>query len=367
MPAAKKGQPGDESGVAMRRFGVGAAVAAIGFAALPAVASARSHVVYAGGQPGFQQKVGKQFAYGEALQFFPSTVTVHVGDTVVWQGMSINFHTIDIPARRTGPLPFIAPTGQLISGANDAAGSPFWFNGKLPQLAFNPALLGPTGGHVYRGTARVDSGLPFGPPGPFKVKFTKAGRYAYYCDIHPGMHGTVTVLPKRRRIPSAAQNAAAVAKQQAADVVILKRLSKTKVSGNQVSLGVNSHRVEILRMFQGVTTVPVGTTVTFAIPRGDSETHTASFGPAPYLNTLTQGFDNPMAIDGRSVYPSSPPGGAIPLNATSHGNGFASTGALQSFKGAPLPPANQITFTQAGTYNFECLIHPFMHGTIVVK
>ena len=33
----------------------------------------------------------------------------------------------------------------------------------------------------------------------------------------------------------------------------------------------------------------------------------------------------------------------------------------------PLPASNTITFTKAGTYRYICLVHPFMHGTIVVK
>jgi plastocyanin len=351
----------------MRRWAAVLTVSGVVFAGLAANAAARSQVVYAGGQPAFQAKMGKQFAVGEALQFFPSTVTVHVGDTVVWQGMSIGFHTIDLPARHSGALPLIAPIGGPVSGILDAAGNPFWFNnGKLPQLGFNPALLAPSGGHVYTGAARVDSGLPFGPPRSFKVRFTRVGRYAYFCDVHPGMHGLVTVLPQHKPIPSAARNAAAVAKQQAADVVIAKHLSKTKIHGNRVSLGVASKHVEILRMFQGVVQVPVGTTVTFAMPTTSSETHTASFGPAAYLNTLAQGFDTP-SIDARSVYPSSPPPGPIAVNQTSHGNGFANTGALQAAKGSPLPALGKITFTQPGTYNFQCLIHPFMHGSIVVK
>jgi plastocyanin len=27
---------------------------------------------------------------------------------------------------------------------------------------------------------------------------------------------------------------------------------------------------------------------------------------------------------------------------------------------------NAVTFTTAGTYEFYCLIHPFMHGTVIV-
>lgn len=34
---------------------------------------------------------------------------------------------------------------------------------------------------------------------------------------------------------------------------------------------------------------------------------------------------------------------------------------------APLAPSNKITFTHPGVYHYICLIHPFMHGTIVVR
>ena len=55
------------------------------------------------------------------------------------------------------------------------------------------------------------------------------------------------------------------------------------------------------------------------------------------------------------------------LDPTSHGNGFANVGALDRDSGTPLPPSGTIKFTQPGTYQFICLIHPFMHGTVVVR
>ena len=48
------------------------------------------------------------------------------------------------------------------------------------------------------------------------VKFTKAGTYKVYCDLHPGMEATVTVAKKGVKVPTAKQDAAAVAKQAAA-------------------------------------------------------------------------------------------------------------------------------------------------------
>lgn len=199
------------------------------------------------------------------------------------------------------------------------------------------------------------------------MKFSKAGKYSYFCDVHPGMAGKVIVLGKGKGVPSVAQDAVAVAKQQTTAAAAITKLAKTKVSGDVVDLGLHgSHDVEILKMFQGVTHVAVGTTITFQMGRGDFETHTATFGSDAYLTPLAKSFTSP-AVDSRAAYPSSPPGTPITLDPTAHGNGFANTGALQGFKGSPLPALNKITFTKPGTYNFECLIHEFMTGVVVVS
>jgi plastocyanin len=74
-----------------------------------------------------------------------------------------------------------------VTGVKDAAGSPFWFNGKVSKLFINPALPSPSGPSTYDGTARAESGLPAGTPKPYKIKFTKAGTYKYFCDVHQGL------------------------------------------------------------------------------------------------------------------------------------------------------------------------------------
>jgi plastocyanin len=40
---------------------------------------------------------------------------------------------------------------------------------------------------------------------------------------------------------------------------------------------------------------------------------------------------------------------------------------MDSLAATPLPPANAVRFSQAGTYQIYCLIHPFMHATITVQ
>ncbi len=83
------------------------------------------------------------------------------------------------------------------------------------------------------------------------------------------------------------------------------------------------------------------------------------------LQTLSDGFQG-ASFPSQGAYPSAP--SSIVVSPTSHGDGFGNTGALDNDPGTPqLPPSNKIDFTTPGTYHFQCLIHPFMQGTIVVQ
>ena len=121
-------------------------------------------------------------------------------------------------------------------------------------------------------------------------------------------------------------------------------------------------------MFPGKLTVKTGTTVTFSMSKDTREVHTATFGPVSYLKrpgaTRSQrsGTVPGNAASTRVTRP-----GRSQLNATSHGNGFANIGALDRDSDNAAHGVRQIKFTQAGTYHFICLIHPFMHGTVVVE
>jgi plastocyanin len=350
-------------GFMMRRTGLFvAAIAATAAAALPAAASAAQKQVFAGAPPSANAVLGQYGA--EVNNFFRQTVTIHEGDTVEWE--TEGFHTIDIPPVGQGDLPLIVP-GPTVTGVNDAAGNPFWFNGKVPSLNFNPALFGPSGGSTYNGTARVDSGLPLGPPAGFKVTFTKAGVYHYFCDVHAGMEGTVVVLEPNQKIPTAAQDALAVDRQVDEAVRTAKRLAGSKVTGNNVSVGeAGGDGVEVLAMFPSSLTVKTGTVVKFSMTPLSREVHTAAFGPDPYLDALGNTIAGPGPFAQQAVYASDQPVNLIPLTPTTHGNGFANTGFLDEDPTTPLPSSGQIKFNAPGVYRFRCLIHPFMQGTITV-
>lgn len=274
------------------------------------------------------------------------------------------FHTVDLPGTSGADLPLIVP-GPTVHGVKDAAGNPFWFNGKVPTLGLNPALLARSTATTYDGTARVNSGLPTGPPKPFNVQFTKAGVYKYFCDVHAGMVGYVVVRPTGTPVPTAAQDSAALVRQITGDVKTALRISRRRPPADTVDLGQSARDgVELYAMFPSTLTVAAGTRVTFSMSRQTREVHTASFGPQSYLKPLAKSFESPV-FSPAATYPSSPR--AIVLTRVSHGNGFANTGALDRDSDTPLPASRAINFTAPGVYRFECLVHPFMHGTIIVK
>ncbi len=118
-----------------------------------------------------------------ADMFTPRHLTIHAGDTVTWIGA---FHTVTFaPDAVLEQIErhFVVPVPQK-------AGPPL--------LTINPRAALPFGGHTYAGTGFVSSGFltPHGhKPARYTLTFTKPGAYSYDCLVHPGMDGTITVLP----------------------------------------------------------------------------------------------------------------------------------------------------------------------------
>jgi plastocyanin len=351
----------------------GTVACAIGALALvPVAAQAKTKVVTMGPTGKAAGALEKQFV--TVNDFFPNGVTINVGDKVVFA--AAGFHNLDIPAKGKDPTPFAVPNGQKVSGVNDAAGQPFWFNG-LDQIGFNPALMSSTWGKKvsYDGTKGVQSGLPLAPKlKPITVTFKKAGKVTYYCDIHAGMKGTVRVLAKGKRVPSAKQDAKAVKRQIARATKIAKGLTKQQVPAGTVDVGVaGPHGVEYLGMLPGKAPVKVGDTLTFRVGPGSREPHTATFGPGnpltqptSYQGVLAKSFESPT-LDPRAVYGSEPPPTVGTLTPALHGNGFWNSGLMDTNNASPLAAANSVKFGAPGTYDYYCLVHPFMHGTVVVQ
>jgi plastocyanin len=273
------------------------------------------------------------------------------------------------------------PGGTKTAGVKDAAGADFWFNGQ-PQFIFNPSLVaGSRSGSSFNGTKDLDSGLPpeTGKPKPWSVKLTKAGTYSFYCLIHPGMKGTVKVVPKGRSVPSAKADAARIKAQLAKAIANVKKLDKAAPpAGNVIQAGQDLASGEtLLRFVPQQKTVPAGTAVTLTMPSASTESHTFSFAKeAKTLENVANGFIAPLPGTGTSgpptiglssqvVYPSDLP--LPPYDGNNHGDGFFNTGVLDTGPKSLPPKSTTVTFSTPGTYSYICLIHPDMHGTVVVQ
>ena len=317
-----------------------------------------------------------QTKYGSDVNaFFPHSVTIRIGDKVAFR--PVGFHTVDIPRKGGTILPLFTPSGQKVSGSTgtDANGAPFWFNG-LDQFGFNPQLLASLFGktRTYKGK-RIESGLPLAPnPKPLTVKFRKKGTYRYYCDVHPGMTGKVVVKGRHAMIPTAKQDKKRVRRQVAAARKRAKTLAATKPPANTVYTGGSAKGgVEYFGMLPATLTVPVNTTVRFMMSPKSFDAHTATFGPgnpetqpSSYLGVIAASFES-ASLDPRGVYPSEQPPTVANFGPTLHGNGFWNSGVMDNAAASQPAAYNDLKFTTPGTYDFYCMIHPFMHGQVIVQ
>jgi len=185
------------------------------------------------------------------------------------------------------------------------------------------------------------------------------------------MKGKVTVLPKTAKPPSGAVQKREGAAQLAADRKAVRRVLRlareSTVNSATILAGAGTARLSILAFMPAQRTVPRGAEVTFRMA-GRNEIHTATFGPTAFVDALqAKTFEGPPTepISSEGFYPSDAPGTVPSLSPTSHGNGFVNTGVLTD-PGIPGPKSFKIKFDTPGTYEYRCLVHPFMRGAITV-
>jgi plastocyanin len=317
----------------------------------------------------------------DALAFFPKVATVRAGDTVTWQFRG--FHTATFSGSNQN-YPFIVPLSGTEPAVKDAAGESFWWAGVAPLLGLSPlsvAVQGP--GKISSpsdvrnsGLARIFQSTATRPPAPYALTFTKAGTYRYFCTVHRAMRGTIRVRPALAAVPSAAAQKQQGATELQRVIADAKRLDQSKPTANlEVLVGAGSKATgaEIASFFPKQVAVKTGDTVTFR-NADPTDVHTVTFGPAALRTRIENDFVTPVGgqilLDPLGALPSEPPSRPTPqYDGTNHGDGYLNSGILA----APGSPANagpqsfQVTFAKPGTYQFECVVHPKMDGTIVVS
>ena len=335
--------------------------------------------------------------------FFPHTLTIHAGDAVTFT--SHGFHSVTFPLTGQDPPDISAfDTSHSYSGYNDAQGLPFWFNGgpilQVPNDrwqrvggATNAAQRSCGAGepgtkpNIEDGTQYRNSGFPLdgtSAPPPYSLCFPRTGTFTYYCIIHRGrmthgMKAQIVVVPAGTPIPTKTQDATRATAEMNAAYATATAQDNYDPGGSTIALGHDAGDAALLRPFPFDKTVSVGTTVTFSLS-SMTEIHIAAFGPAAYRDANENKFfqfpDGTAALNPMIFLPSDPPPGPSPrppYTGTNHGNGWETTGLLNSETPDPTRPSTlgspsiNVTFTNAGNYQFECLIHPGMEGTVHVQ
>ncbi len=304
--------------------------------------------------------------------FLPSRLVIQAGDSVTFS--SATFHTVTY-APRPQPLFLPDPAKATYGDVLDAAGTPFYFSG-LPKLIYNPLAFGPYGPRTISGKTPASSGAltpPGRKPATATYTFPQPGTYRLFCQVHPGMTGTVVVRPAGGAAPRtpAQVQADALAAVAAGWTKAKAEAAAAKPPANTVYMGVGS-TTALLAYFPATLRVKEGTTVTF-VNRSPSEVHNVVFGPRKYvqalerkIDLLPQGPKSPNQV--APVLPfGTEPKGQYSYDGANHGNGFLVTPLTAGSPKVPLPRVSRVTFTKAGTYRFFCWIHgPDMSGTVVV-
>ena len=272
-----------------------------------------------------------EVSQGSSLSFTPKYLDVTVGDTVLFKDVdALEPHTISF-----GPMALLK---QLINNQF----SPVPQKNGPPLLVANPKAFLPTMGHTYDGTGFASSGL-LNLGQSWKLTFTQPGTFRYVCLVHGlGMTGTIIVH----------------AKQPMGNMYLVQAGDGQLASQDTANNTTND------AFYPHVLTIHAGNTVEWI-----GGFHTVSFGPQALLTQLAKSFIMPvpqksgppkLALNPKVAFPS---GGS-----TYNGTGFVNSGilALNAPRGSKAPPSFKLTFTKAGTYNYVCLVHPGMDGTIKV-
>jgi len=344
-------------------------IVALAMLAGSSLGGARPEAASAGGSQTWDVIVGTDLEaeFLSAQTFFPNPLAISVGDTVTFAFRG--FHTVTFLSGQPAP-------GFEMPGP--AAGT-LMLN---PQVFF-PSVPPGTTKVTYDGTGYLNSGAPEepedegeGPPPPFAVTFTAAGSYSYVCLIHPGMVARLVVAPAGAPLPETPAQASARGQAQLQEVLATMRASAAQVrSAQPVSVatpgGATVHTALAGLGFAGGASKQAFLPDRLSVRRGDVvvwtmpdpfEIHTVTFvsgAEAPGFVEPQFGPGGPGAGPPRLVIPANvvnPTGGT-----TYTGTGYVNSGILGNGASFALR-----VDAPAGTYDYLCIVHPFMRGTVTV-
>ena len=300
--------------------------------------------------------------------FTPNPLAINVGDTVRFHFRG--FHTVTFLGGQPAPR-FEVPgpeAGTLM----------------LNPEVFFPSVPPGTTSVTYDGTGYLNSGVPAedeegaseGPPPPFAVTFTAAGSYSYVCVIHPGMVARLVVEPAGAALPETPAQATARGQAQLQEVLATMHATTDAVRFAQPISTEAPGRTTVHSALAGLGQGIGASTLAFlpaqlSVRRGDIVVWTM---PDPFeIHTVTfvSGAEPPGFVEPR-FGPGGPGAGppmlVIPANVvnptggdTYSGTGYVNSGILGNGSSFALR-----FDAPAGSYEYLCLVHPFMRATVTV-
>lgn len=212
--------------------------------------------------------------------FFPATLHVHVGDTVLWKQNANEIHTVTFLAGTTEPALLVpvpgAPAGAMMLN---------------PLAAFKMA---PADG-MYDGSTYANSGImgrEEGQAGSFSLTFTKAGTYNYGCVVHgiTVMAGTIGVDDASVKIANPGRVMAQARKEMAMQWKTARALWKTALrdlkpdtangdgtTTHYVMIGFSQGQIDLMAFFPRVLKVNPGDTIVWELSPSNMAPHTVTF------------------------------------------------------------------------------------------
>ena len=349
----------------------------------------------------------------QATAYFPDTLKVHAGDTIRFKAVdrgephTVTFGTmVDSAVASLAKRPAPAPNGPPPTETPELAKLPVLIGDPpaLPvaQSAAQPCYLasGAPPSDVkaacnkdqqtqkdFDGTQSYFNSGWLAPDQTFSLKLAdsiKPGTYSFICLLHRDtMTGQLTVVDKGQ--PADTQDALkGKSDKQLSDLVAkLKGAvdASAKATPDRAQAGIltpDALNVQAPIFAPKEISIPVGGTVTWTI----LGPHTITFNPPQdAVGTLMKAADGTVSLNGKALGPTGgpgqppppppgaapapPPPGPIVIDAGKwDGKGFHNSGIFVSFP--PVIFGYKLTFTQAGTYPFRCVIHPDMEGTVKV-
>jgi plastocyanin len=280
-------------------------------------------------------------------EFAPNQISVNVGDTVTWRLDSTEFHDILFTSG--------APAPEFVQPGPDG-------------VFINPVAAMPTGGNTYDGTGLVGSGL-LNKGDTWSLTFSKAGSYTYLCAIHTGMGGIINVLAPGQQTDTQAAVDTRRTNQVNADIAnlavpaIMANTGELPAEGAiGLAAGVQNGLADVQRFFPGTVTVHAGEAVTWIWKTADTP-HTVTFlagQPAPATVLPVPQPNGPPRLQ-LNPQVAAPAGSPIDYD----GGSFLNSGLVQPIPGQPTPTFT-VHFDSPGSYQYVCLLHEGMVGTINV-